>query len=274
MKQCLWAQIDSSTPLQAWWKNLCKEYSWPENLSVEKWQGQDLNWANLIDSLHTYHLFGQQKVLIITEADRALKKQKDLQKTIESLQKAPHRVILASEKMPPKEISLPLWKDLKIQEEESVYQDKAAFRWIDAVHNENLHLAMTELETAIEKVDHPLVLLQLLTRHYRLGRLIQHAQEKRLADQETCDRLKIHAVMLKKWKKKQRLSRKKWAAVFERLHQTDWELKSGMDAHWGIRKLTFDLIQLAQAPVAIKQKKPQTPSLFSSKLWKVATSFA
>jgi len=242
-------------------------------MSVEKFSGSELSWAQVFDSLRSFNLFCKQKVIVINDADKAIKKEKDSAKLFKNLNQGAHYVVLQSEQAKPKKWTYEFWNAPSTQNLPT--DDKAVFRWVDAIHSENLKRAIRELETALDQGTHPLVLLQLLTRHYRTGRLIHHAVEKRLSNAEILTCLKVPPFVVQKWKKSKRFSKKQWQLLFERLYKCDLELKSGGNDYWSLRKLSVDLIQSNLKLQSItKNNFVMTPaSLFEQSLWKVSPSF-
>ncbi len=271
---CVWAVVTAEIPFTHWWSQLCENMKWPRELILERWSGHEIHWSHVMDSVNTFSLFKTQKGLVILEADRAFKDQKNSplpQNLFTRFQSGPHRIVFQSTQEPPKGLELPIWRspDIEMKEEDG----RIGFRWIDAVHSENLTLALTTLEAAFESGQHPLALLQLMTRHFRLGRLIQYAQQNRLREQEMTSTLRIQSFVIQKWNRKVPLSKARWASIFDRLLQADLELKSGADGIWVLRKLSFDLVRLhSPSEKRIKKTKKSLPPALQ--LWTASPSFA
>lgn len=276
---CIWAQVDETVPWKIWWQEICETFTWPAQLDIEKWEAS-ASLPQILDSVNSFSLFGKTKVIVVMNADKSLKKDldaksKELKEVFKKLNRGPHYVILHSEKEAPKAWPSTPWTSQKNEEEQ--IDDKAAFRWVDAIHQENLSKAIKELELALASSQHPLMLLQLLTRHYRMGRLIQYAQEAHLSEQEMTRYLKAPAFVIRKWTRKRAPSNAHWSRVFDRLWDSDFELKSGYDGAWALRKLTLDLIQLNQpkrSPRHVRAVPAMRPFSNAPLLWPNAPSFA
>jgi len=272
-----WAHIDSQVSWTQWWPEFSKEHSLAESSLVERFYSEETNWAQVEDALRSINLFSKHKVILVLGCERLFKKAKDQDPELfKKLSKGPYPIILQSSEAPPTNWPFRSWS---LQtEEHNRTDDRTVFRWIDAVQVGNLHLALQELERSSVQDVHPLVLIQLITRHYRMGRLIQHALEKRLSEQEIAKCLKLPIFVIQKWKRQGNLSRRAWAEVFDRLFKAEFELKSGGDI-WCLRKLSFDLIELRKSKKdkerwqASRPKPHYTSSLFETKLWQVAPSF-
>lgn len=240
----IWVQVSEQNPFTQWWPNLCRHLSWPEKLVVEKWHGQDLSWPRLIDSFRSFTLFSREKVILLQMADKAIKREKNLKNLFDQLSKGPHHLVFQSEASAPKNWPFEVWQapDADLVETD----DKAIFRWIDAIQSQNLKMALVELDRGLQNRQHPLVFLQLIARHYRLGRLTHHALSKGLSEAEIIRTLKIPAFVFQKWARSRKISSRQWQSLFDRLHWADWQLKSGYEGTWILRKLSFDLIEIQQ----------------------------
>jgi DNA polymerase III delta subunit len=272
----IWAMVSAETPWTDWWTALSVEMKWPKNIVVEKWRAADFQWSQVVDSFHTFTLFKQNKVIVILEADKALKSVKDPAALLETFKKGPHFMIFQSEQKAPKDLEIATWtfEDETAKEE---VDDRVSFKWIDAIHAGNLSGAVLYLEQAVKNDQHPLALLQLLTRDFRMGRLIHHAHQSRLRESEMTATLKVHGFIIQKWLKRPQAGNQHWSSVFERLLQADLEMKSGADAIWVLRKLTLDLIQMTTALKAADKKiyaKFRRPLKPAPQLWTILPSFA
>ena len=194
---CVWANVEPETPWHEWWPEICSALQWPGDLEVEKWAGKDLSWSQLIDSANTFSLFKKHKAIVIQDADKFVKGEKELQKYFDRFNQGPHYVIFVSNTDAPKKTKIEKWQSRLGPETRS--DDKAAFKWIDAIHNLNLTNALIHLENAISSGQHPLALLQLVNRDYRLGRLIHHALKSKLQDDEIASTLRLHSFVIRKW---------------------------------------------------------------------------
>lgn len=271
--QLVWAQIDKHVGLTSWLSDIRRFFSWSEEWNVEKYNGSEINTAQLIDATRSLNLFSRKKLIVVFDADRFLKKEKsEAKKVLEQLSTSPHPVVMHSEQALPSKWQYGSWK-AEYAEEVKV-DDKAIFRWIDAIDRQDLRQCLIELDKALLSGQHPLVFVQLLTRHFRIGRLIVHALDKRLPDTEIARSLKIPVFVVQKWKKKKRWSRKRWSNVFDRLFEVDLELKSGQTSPWTLKTLSYELIQLKtlQKP-ATMQQTTRPASLFERSLLPVVTSF-
>lgn len=273
----IWAHIDSPMSWTQWWPEFSKAHSLAEDSLVERFYSEETNWAQVQDALRSINLFSKHKVILVLGCERLLKKAKDQDlELFKKLNKGPYPVILQSSDAPPNKWAFRSWT---LQtDEHSQADDRTAFRWIDAVQIGNLHLALQELERSSVQDVHPLVLIQLITRHYRMGRLIQHALEKRLSEQEIAKCLKLPTFVIQKWKRQGGHSRRGWTEIFDKLFKAEFELKSGGDL-WCLRKLSFDLVELRKSKKdrekwQVPRPKPHhASSLFETKLLQVAPSF-
>ncbi|MBN8554516.1 MAG: hypothetical protein J0L93_03650 [Deltaproteobacteria bacterium] len=272
----LWATLSAETPWTDWWSALSSEKKWPKNLVIEKWKAPEFQWSQVVDSFHTFTLFKQTKAIIILEAEKALKAVKDLPGLLETFKKGPHFLIFQSEQKLPKDLELDTWT-FESAESKNMVDDRVSFKWIDSIHSANLSQAILFLEQALKADQHPLALLQLVTRDFRIGRLIHHAQQSRLKENEILTTLKVHSFVLQKWMKRPTHSNQHWSSLFERLLEADLEMKSGADHIWVLRKLTLDLIQLTVASKAADKKvyaKFRRPLKPAPQLWTIVPSFA
>ncbi len=270
---CLWVQTSPDIPLHEWQTALASELKWPKNLVLEKWYSSDMHWPQFLDSFNSITLFGQQKALIIFESEKVLKQIENLEKVVERLGKGPYFVVFHSELPLPAQLKIKEWKFLKAEDEKA--NDKSAFVWIDRIHQDQLTGAISALDEALESGQHPLALLQLITRDFRLGRLIHYASTARLSETELSSRLKIHSFIIQKWGKRAQLSKNQWNMIFDRLLEADLELKSGAEGVWVLRKLTFDLVLLTQGQSKLRvTKRIKRPLKPEPLLWTISPSFA
>lgn len=270
---CTWIQVSSETPFQIWFEQFKADFKLPKNVVVEKWEGNEIHWAKLLDSLNTINLFGQKKIIIVSKADQGLKQASEISKLIERFLKGPHWVLLHSEQVCPSSCkTLNSWKFESTEEQK--FNEKAAFQWIDSIHSEQLTPAINLLDEALSSGQHPLQLVQLLTRDFRIGRLIHHALSSRWSEAELMSRLKVPGFVIQKWGRRPKLSRSQWSLVFDRLLEADLDLKSGADGLWVLRKLTFDLVQLSQTKTRLAIRRVKRPLRSEPLLWTIVPSFA
>jgi DNA polymerase III delta subunit len=266
---CVWAEISAETPWQEWQPKLFETFGWPLNVTIEKWDGSEVHWPKVLDSCNSFTLFKEAKVIVILEAHKPLQNVENFEALLTRFKKGPHKVILQSEEEKPKGFDIPSWK---CESSERRTNEKASFNWIDLIHSNQLTTAISLLDEAIQ-IQHPIALVQLITRDFRLGRLIHYGHQARIRESELSATLKVPAFVIQKWLRRPNLSRSQWSQIFDRLLQADLELKSGADGVWVLRKLTFDLIQLSHSPVRnIKRiKRPLQPEPL---LWTTLPSFA
>lgn len=272
---CLWAVVSDECPWTEWWPDLSRSQKWPQDVLVEKYSGTEVSWAQLSDSAKNFSLFSKYKILVVTDAEKAFRGERDPQKILENLSHSPHRIVFQSTTAPLKGLQIEVWQ-AKTPQRADMGDDKVAFRWIDFIHKTNLSEALKALEIALATDQHPLVLAQLVSRDFRLGRLIQHALEQRLREDEIVNSLRINPFAIKKWAVRKAYKKTQWLEIFDRLQRVDLELKSGTDEAWALRKLTFDLVQIlssANRAVSLKRSKI-TSAQIEPLLWQVVPSFA
>jgi len=266
-----WARIDPETPWNEWWPSICEAQGWPKDIQTEKWSGtSDFSWARVLDSAKTFSLFAKFKAIIVADADKALKGEKDLPALVASLSQGPHKVIFQSSQACPKTLAIDSWE--APQNAHSSFDEKIAFRWIEALHLGKLSDALAALEGALSQDQHPFALLQLVARDFRLGRLIQHAIAQRIREEEMLRALRVNPYAIKKWGSRKVLRKSQWMSIFERLLVADLELKSGNEETWVLRKLTFDLIEMMSG--ADRKTRRSLPLRLEPKLWTALPSFA
>jgi len=268
-ENALWAIVSKDDPWNEWWPKFSAAQRWPKDTLVEKWSSADFVWSRVLDSAKTFSLFAKHKVLIIFEADKALKSEKKPDDLLQQLSKGPHKIVFVSDSAPPKGIKLQIWRSPAAEAQN--IDDKSAFRWIDSIHQLQISSALDFLETSLRQEQHPLALLQLLARDFRLGRLIQHALYQRYREAEIVETLRVNPYAIKKWQTRKSIKKTQWAEIFDRLRRADLELKSGYDDTWALRKLTFDLIQIL---TGISTRPILQPRQTSPLLWPVVPSFA
>jgi len=273
-KGCIWARIPAEQPWAEWWPEVCSQFKISDQIHVEKVQSSEMHWSRLLDSAKTLSLFAKQKAIVIFDADKAIKSDKNAARWIEELQQGPHWIVLHSSQACPKSLNLKAWESPKFNE--SLDDDKASFRWIDHLHNGQLSAALVSMETALSSGQHPLALLQLAARDFRLGRLIHYAKENRLGESELVSKLKVSPYMIKKWMSRPHLKSRQWNAIFEKLWKADLDLKSGNDEVWVLRKLSLDLSHLVSQDSRSQssRKAIKKPSPTPQPLWPTAPSFA
>lgn len=273
-QRSIWVQVHPELPWNDWWTRLVREYPELAQLPIEKWVGSELSWAALVDALFSFSLFHPKKILVVHDADKILKKDKNWSKSLEKLKSAPHHLVMVSEDPAPKAWVRDLWKAPEPKESD----DRAVFRWIDAVHAAQLDEALVQLDQCFQSDQPALVCLQLLSRHFRLGRMVLYAREKGLDDAEIAKTLKLPAFALQKWKSKESRNIRSWMRIFEQIQEADLLLKSNQDAHWILRQLTIRLVRHEQ-----QRKRPEEfqkmmsfrkPSLFSQPLSPIEPSFS
>lgn len=266
-----WARVDSETPWSEWWPSICEAQGWPKDIQTEKWfSSSDFSWTRVLDSAKTFSLFAKFKAIIVVDADKALKTEKELDSLMASLAQGPHKVILQSSQSCPKNASIQVWE--APQNSHASFDEKIAFRWIENLHQGQLSDALAALEGALSQDQHPFALLQLIARDFRLGRLIQHALSQRIREQEIVQALRVNPYAIKKWTGRKSYRKSQWFHIFERLRAADLELKSGNEETWVLRKLTFDLIEtMSGVDRKIKRSSPSKPE---PKLWTALPSFA
>ncbi len=256
-----WIKVSDNTPWSIWWPQICKDMKWPVETTVEKWPAAELSWSRLLDSAKTLGLFAKFKVIVILQAEKALKTlDAEPSGFFKSLEKLPHKILFVSDSEPPKSVKLPVW--IAPEVEGAAIDDKAAFKWIDGIHSKRLSEALDHLENALEQDSHPLALLQLISRDLRLGRLIQYAQSQRLREDEIIQTLKLNPYAFKKWQSRKSIRSGQWTQIFERLSRADLDLKSGHDQVWIMRKLSFDLIEILSGKEKdFRRTSLQSPSI-------------
>jgi DNA polymerase III delta subunit len=272
---CLAAVVASETPWKDWWSKLCQERHWPADLAVERWNySGDFQWVQVLDSFHSFSLFTKHKAIVILQADKALKSLKEPKKILDILSRGPHRVVFQiADPSSLKIDGLAQWIfPVSTQE---VADQRSSFKWIDAIHAGQLTEAIQYLDEAIRSDHHPLALIQLVTRDFRLGRVIHHAHSNRFRESEIATRLKVQAFVIQKWLRRQNFTNYRWAALFDRLLAADLEMKSGADEIWVLRKLTFDLVEMtSQKALARRIQKLKKPSPIVQLPWTALPSFA
>jgi len=273
-KGCIWARIPVEQPWSDWWSQICSEFKISNEIHVEKVQGTEVHWSRLLDSAKTLSLFAKQKAIVIFEAEKAVKSDKEAQRWISELQQGPHWIILHSSQPCPKSLTLKVWESP--QWNESTEDDKSSFRWVDSLHKGELSEALSLMESALASGQHPLALLQLAARDFRLGRLIHYAKDNRLGEAELVTKLKVSPYMIKKWMTRPPMRSKQWAAIFEKLWRADLDLKSGNDEVWVLRKLSLDLSHLVSQDSRGNPSKKfvKRPSPMTQQLWPTVPSFA
>ncbi len=259
----IWVRVHKNQARSIWWPALCKDVGWQEKLEIETWSASDLSWPRIVDSLRSFTLFSQQKVLIVQESDRFSKIDKETLKLWEDLKEGPHHLLIQSDHPAPKQWPFEVWAS-SFNESELPQDDKAIFRWIDAIQSKNLKQALYELDTALACGQHPLVFIQLLARHYRLGRLIQHAHQKGWREAEIIKIIKVPSFVLQKWLRLPKISTREWQRIFDRCQSADFQLKNGMDSENVLKKLSFEL---SARPAKSSPAKPTFPELKSPSLF-------
>lgn len=272
---CLSAVVSSETPWKEWWSKLCQDQHWPADLAVERWNySGDFQWPQVLDSFNSFSLFNKHKAIVVLQADKALKALKEPQKIMEIFSRGPHRVIFqVAEASSAKDLGVPQWS--APASSEPIADQRAGFKWIDAIHNGQLTEAIQFLDEAIRADHHPLALIQLVNRDFRLGRVIHHANANRFREDEIATRLKVQGFVIQKWLRRPGFSNYRWAAIFDRLLSADLEMKSGADEIWSLRKLTFDLVEMTTQKSAVKRlQKVKKSSPVVSLPWQALPSFA
>ena len=111
MKKCLlWAQVPADLPFSNWWPQLSKLKKWSPDALVEKFQGADLHWSRVMDSAKSFSLFSKQKIILIYEADKALRGEAQAEEILKALKVSPNSVILQSSQVPPKPLDYEKWE--------------------------------------------------------------------------------------------------------------------------------------------------------------------
>lgn len=273
---CVWAQVAPEIPFKTWWTELCGAEGWNASTwIVERWVATEVSWGQIFDSMNALSLFRQDKALVVQDAERLFKGEKNIAKLIERLSKGPNRIIFQSKEPAPKASGLTTWSASFVEAE---VNDRAAFQWIDAIHAKNMNQALGLLDQAIHASGHPFGLLQLIQRDFRLGRLIHHAQASRLKEAEMSQWLKVPSFVIQKWIGRRFYQNTVWSRFFDRLWTADLELKSGQDPMWVLKKLTYDLIQLSTSArskqAAFEVQKALTLTWQPKQLpWQGATSY-
>ncbi|TVQ81060.1 MAG: hypothetical protein EA369_00705 [Bradymonadales bacterium] len=268
----VWIQVNEEVPRSFWWAEFLKGHSWAERLIEEKWAGESLRWAQVVDSSRSFTLFARQKLLLISQADKALKTVKKIEELFQEFQDCPHVILLLSESAPPKAWPFEQWVAPEPQEDGR--HEKAIFRWMDQIDRSDLRSCLRELELSLDAGQHPLALLQMLTRHYRMGRLVTYAVKKGLSEAEITRSLKLPGFVIQKWRKAPRYSQTQWTHIFHKLSEADLFLKSGYDEKDVLRKLSHDLCQIRLKKMKLLSARPARPGfLFGSPLLQVSPSF-
>ena len=273
-KGCIWARVPTEQPWAEWWLQVCQHLGISNEILVEKVQSSEMQWSRLNDSAKTLSLFAKQKAIVIFDAEKALKLDKNSHRWIEELQQGPHWIVLHSSQPCPKNLSLKVWESPLWKEPDE--DDRSSFRWIDSLHKGELSEALHLMESALSSGQHPLALLQLAARDFRLGRLIHYAKDNRLGESELVTKLKVSPFMIKKWLSRPALKSRQWNAIFEKLWRADLDLKSGNDEVWVLRKLSLDLSHLVsqdRRPLPSK-KAVRKPLPIPQPLWPTAPSYA
>lgn len=250
----IWARVGSSSPWGEWWPQLVKVHAELSQHEVQKFFGSDVRWGQVNDALFSFSLFKNKKVIVVLEAEKLVKREKKWVESSSLWVKAPHALVFASSENAPAHWTYSEW--FLAEKEEA--DDKAVFRWIDAIHAENLEQALRELQTCLDADQPGLVCLQLLSRHFRMGRLIQYARDKGLGEQEICASLKLPSFAVQRWVRKPPRNHRQWLKCFEYLQNADLQLKSNEDQRWVLRLLTLKMLR--QELQAKKQNaKPRNP---------------
>lgn len=242
----VWCEILSEKPRSLWWPKLSRQFSDLAEMELEKWDLAQTKWQPILDSSRSFSLFAKKKILLIQSAEKIFKglKSDELQKRFEEIQDSPHSFVFQSSEAAPEKWPFESWR---YEVAEDNIDDKTVFRWIDAIQAGRFQSAIEDLENGIRSGQHPFACLQLLGRHFRIGRLVQYATRKGLSEAEISRQIKIHKFVIQKWKRSKALSETQWRWVFQKLAEMDLELKSGKDSLWSLRQLSFDLIR-AQNP--------------------------
>lgn len=268
----IWAQVGKNLPLLTWIKEVREQNQLPLDSQLEKLNGSEASWAQIVDAQRSLGLFSKQKLIVVFDAEKILKKEKPEANQLDALNSGAYPVIFQSDAKPAKNWKYGFWE--AIEPKSNLTDDKSIFRWIEAIEAEDLRKALLELEIAYKSGQHPLIFIQLATRHFRLGRLIHHATEKRLKEDEISRCLKVPVFVVQKWKRKKAFQARQWNLIFDRLLMADLELKSGAQDAWPLRTLTFDLIRSKKSMKAYKAPDTKPASLFEKSLWKVVPSFS
>jgi DNA polymerase III delta subunit len=271
----LWVKTPPEAPWTQWWQELCTAHKWKTEWPVERWHAGETPWPQIVDASKTFSLFAKEKVLLISHVDKAFKGQKEAASMLAAISKSPFRIVLVSDQEPPKAVNCKVWSPTP-SEADRQRDEKSSFRWIDLIHQGRLTEALKLLEASLDQDQHPLALVQLVSRDFRLGRLIQHALEQRLREEEIIQSLRINPYAIKKWRARSHYKKSQWSEIFNRLQRADLELKSNSDEAWVLRKLTFDLVEIVTDIDRPKRttNRSQTSSMPRLQLWPSATSFA
>lgn len=233
-----WVQVNAQTPVQVWWPNICQTLN-QSRLQKQSVDASQTSFAQLADFQRTRDLFGVQKAMMVSSAEKLVVKQKGLEEKLESLAEGLHFVFLISEQRCPKQW---LYGSFDFTEDSTQTDDKIVFKWIDAIDAKDLSRAMKLLDRAHSANNqHPLVFLQLLNRHFRVGRLVIQAEQSQTNKAKLLSDLKIPEFIYRKWsqRKNQRIP---WQSIFQQLLKTDLEYKSGADGVWPLQLLSTRLI--------------------------------
>ncbi len=235
-----WAEVSENMAWQQWWPNFLKNKPELKTHEVQKFFGNEVSWGQVNDALFSFSLFKNKRVIVIFQAERLIKKDKKWVDTLLKWAKAPHALVFVSSESAPAHWTYTEWRSHPDDERSD---DKAVFRWIDAIHAENIDRALKELQFCLDADQPALVCLQLLSRDFRLGRLIQFAADKGFSEKEIADSLKVPSFAIQKWRKKARRNHRQWLKIFEYLQGADLQLKSNEDSKWTLRILTIKIIR-------------------------------
>jgi len=253
----IWVRVPENQAWAKWWPEFLKAHESLKAIEVQKFNGMEVSWGIVGDALFSFSLFHKKKVIVVTQADKFLKKEKKWMDIALKWMKAPHTLVLVSEDEAPAHWTYQEWRTGALEDSQD---EKAVFRWIDAIHSESLDSALKELQICIDNGQVALVALQLLSRHFRLGRLIQYATDKGFSDQEIAAAFKIPSFAIQKWRKKSRRHHRQWLKIFEYLQAADLQLKSNEDSRWTLRMLTLKMVR--QELQARRQTQKQNKSVF------------
>ncbi len=267
---------EASSPWSQWGDKLLKDLGWPSDLLIERHNLQESSWAKVVDSFRSFTLFQQRKLLLLTSVEKNLPTAQDWERLFPIFDKGQHYAVLALSQ-PLKVAGLRQWKSPDFVEATS---DKNVFRWIDALHASAATRALEALDAALLSGLYPLAILQILNRDLRLGRLIHYARSCKLADAEISTTLKAHPYVVQKWLTRKPLTNPQWARIFDRLLESDLDIKGSSDATWVLRRLSLDLNILLQGKVLATKAKTQAPITRQTfwqptpLLWRASPSFA
>ena len=110
----------------------------------------------------------------------------------------------------------------------SYVQEANVFEMVDALGQRNGQRAAKLLHQLLDEGEHPLRLLGMIVRQFRIMIQVKELSEQRLSQQDMAARLKLHPFVVKKTTRQaMNFSMKQLEAIYRRLLETDVAIKTG-----------------------------------------------